>query len=369
MNCGGLFGLEKINIVVFSYYLLWLPYRFIWHILKFFNKNPKVIFYCGDLLDYVVFEPVQKYLPRIPIVAKNRSVQKELADYGVNSSVYPSFPECVIMCRHALHKFPEPNIQKIGMRHGAYHFKKFTKASRYNAFDIYMVTSQKEVELAQKMGIHSTKAMGFPKLDPAFDGTYNQNALNHYRKKANIDDTKSTVIFTATWNKSGMSAIEKWVDKIGALSDKYNVLASVHPWTSAEFKETLRTTTGVYFIEEPHVLPYLMIADVFVGDTSSIIAEFCALDKPIITFRVPETRRSLEEIRKMLQEISIQIDKFEEVPQALEYSLNHPDEKSELRQKYNQIMFYNLDGNAGKRAAEAIAELVPSLEIREETDE
>jgi len=57
--------------------------------------------------------------------------------------------------------------------------------------------------------------------------------------------------------------------------------------TSGRYVRTLRRMKGIHFVEDPDILPYLILADCLIGDTSSIIAEFCALDKPIVTFSVP----------------------------------------------------------------------------------
>ena len=97
---------------------------------------------------------------------------------------------------------------------------------------------------------------------------------------------------------------------------------------------------------------------VFIGDYNSLIGEACALDKPIITFRVPESKRSIKEITRMIENISIRIDGFDELHSAIEQSLNNPDELISARKSANEIIFYALDGNAGKRAAEEIKELL-----------
>ncbi len=94
-----------------------------------------------------------------------------------------------------------------------------------------------------------------------------------------------------------------------------------------------------------------MIADIFVGDYSSIIGEFCAFDKPIITFKVPESDRTIPDVIKMIKDISIQINSFDQLNKAIEHSLKFPNEKSDQRKMANKILFDNLDGKAGYRAA------------------
>ena len=347
--------------MVLSTYFLKYPYRIIWRLLWVLKKNPEVVIYCTDPLDYIVLEPVLKYLPAIPIIVKNRKTADFIKKKGKDYKRYPSFPKAVIMSRHAAHKFPENKVIKIGFRHGAYHFKAFSKAQYYNAFDVYFVTSQKEVKLAKEMGITSTEAIGFPKLDPAFNDNYCERTLESFRNNANIHQNKKTVIFTATWDRSGMSAINQWIDILPELRDRYNILVTVHPWTSRKYIDRLCDLEGIFFIENPEVLPYLMISDVMVGDTSSIIAEFCALDKPIVTFKVDGGRRMLKEINQLLQDISVRIENAGQLDAAIEKCLRDPMERSQQRQNANRIMFDRLDGQAASRAVIKLKEWIPRL--------
>ncbi|UCE06304.1 MAG: CDP-glycerol glycerophosphotransferase family protein, partial [bacterium] len=355
----------KINgaliCMVLSYYLYKYPYKLVWHIFKFLNKNPTAVAYCADPLDYVVLEPVLKYLPRISIVVKNSKTTRYLKKKGKPYKRMPCFPRAVIMSRHATHKFPEQKIIKIGFRHGAFHFKTLANARYYNDFDLYFMTSEREVEQAKARGIVTARAIGFPKLDPISNTSLDRTMIDAVKRQANFDHKKKTVIFTATWDKSGMSAIDRWIDTIDDLSQFYNILVTVHPWTSRKYLKKLRIIDSVFFIEDPNVLPYLVIADVLVGDTSSIIAEFCALDKPIITFKVVETKRTVPEITRLLKDISIQIENVDQLKDAIEYSLNNPEKKSEERQQARRMIFDKLDGQAGRRAAEIIKEKIPFL--------
>lgn len=340
-------------------YVIYIPYRVTWAICRSFRQNPLVVFYCGSYVDYVVFREVHRHLPEVRVVTKNRRVQKELLRYGVESTLYPSFPDVVIMARHVARKFPEPRMIKIGMRHGAYHFKDFVSKKRYNAFDVYFVTSEREVELALKRGITTARAGGFPKLDPALNGTIDDDALNSYREKLGISAGKPVLIFTSTWDRSGSSAIDRWIDRLQELTEDYTILVTVHQWTSEIRKRKLSDTQGINYIEDKDILPYLMLADVMIGDRSSIIAEFCALDKPIVTFRVSGGRRRSLEIDEMLDEISIRIDTFDELKAALNEAIEHPEALSENRKKYNEIMFDELDGRHAEKMATIIRERFP----------
>ncbi|MEN8194018.1 MAG: CDP-glycerol glycerophosphotransferase family protein [Bacteroidota bacterium] len=340
------------------YYIYKYPYKLGWYIAKLFNKNRDLIFYCADPLDYEMFLPIKNNLSKVEIVAKNEKTRNYLNDIGVPFLSMPVFPQAVIMARHSPYKFPVKKIIKIGFDHGLYQFKRWTDPQNYNRFNIYFVSSEEQVKTAKILGITTTKAIGYPKLDKAFDGTYNDDYLSKIKTELQLDKNKKTIIFTSTWDVDGLSALDRWIDHVGELTDKYNVLITVHTWTKKNKVEKLKKVKGAVFLDAFDVTPYIMISNVFVGDYNSLIGEACALDKPIITFRVPESKRSIEEIRDMISRISIQIDSFDEINKAIESSLNNPTAKSDERQKANEIMYYKLDGNAGKRAAESIKQIL-----------
>ena len=341
----------------YSQYIIYLPYRLIWNLKKLmrilFHKDIDIVFYCGTPVDYVVVKNVIELLPRCRIVAKNRKIRNVLINnYGINKcGLYPAYPDVLIATRHIARKFPEKQMMKFGMRHGAYHFKDFVSAKRYNAFDYFLVTSQKEVELAVQKGIYNAVAVGFPKLDDAFNGKISINDLTELKNELSLDPKKPTIIFTATWEKSGMSAVEKWADRLSELVGDYNVLVTLHSWVTDKNRMIIKMNHQVHYIESKTILRYLMISDVMVGDISSIIAEFCALDKPIITFRTGRGKRTNDDILEMLDQISFRVDSFEELTRALKNAITDPGYHSNARNNYNKIMFDELDGNASIRAA------------------
>ena len=354
--------------MVFSYYIYKYPYRLIWRIRRLFRKGFDLAFYCADPIDWIILSRLREYLPPLRIIASGNATKAYLRERGIAFQSMPAFPDAVIMSRHAAHKFPEKRIMKFGLRHGVYHFKRFTSARNYNLFDLYFVTSSREEEIARSLGIRSARAAGFPKLDPAFDGTYPEDRLDVYRRNCGLDRQKKTVLFTATWEKSGMSAVQLWKDRIGDLTNRYNVLVTLHPWISGKVRQSIAELPGIYFIADYDVLPYMLIADVMVGDTSSIIGEFCVLDKPIITFRVPDARRMLPEIRELLESISMRVATFDEMETALRRITEAGDDRKEQRVRANRIMFDKLDGLAGKRiTGEIVAYLEKSGKSAEES--
>ena len=347
--------------MVLSYYLLKIPYTVIWEVRELLNLNKDVMLYCANALDYQIFTPVQKHLPPLKVIAKDKKAQQELAAIGVKSKVYPVFPKGVIMCRQAGYKFPASRMKKVGMRHGAYTFKPFANTKGYNLLDHFYMTSSREVERAEAVGITCARAVGFPKLDPMFDGSVDDSQLQTLAQNAGLDDNKPTLLFTATWNDSGVSAISHWYDKLAGLTADYNILVTVHPWTKDEIKQTIKNTPQVFFIDTADIVPYIQLADVCIGDTSSVLAECCALEKDMVTFAVDDGKRTVQEVKQLIKEFSIQIDSFDQLQDAIKQALTRPQHLAQARDKANKIMFDQLDGKAGLRAANYLKELFPQL--------
>jgi len=352
--------------MVASYYIIKPIYCLIWHILKPFRTKPVAILYCDDAFDVTLFKNVQKHLAPIPIVAKNRSVALALKKAGYTCSTLPAFPDAVIMFRNMAWKFPCKRIITVGFEHGAYNFKKFSNSRYYNMFTVFFMTSSHDVERIHKLGVTTVKAIGYPKIDSAFDGSISPADIHRLSTSINIDPTKKTLLFSATWDGSGMSAVDKWYNHLSELTAMFNILATLHPWVSAQYRETLKYTQGVYFIEDNEMLPYIMLADVCIGDTNSLIAEFCLLNKPIITFRVPPTPRTMPDVIALIEHISLRINTFDELSGALKMVLQKDDTDSLERQNAVKLFFDKPDGCAGKRAAEEIVGLLPGLRKTEQ---
>jgi 3-deoxy-D-manno-octulosonic-acid transferase len=328
-----------------------------WYIHKLIGKLTPIVFYCGDPLDHFVFAPVNQYLSNVVYVTDKAHVRLFLQKQGIICKNMPVFPKAVIMARHATHKFPVQEIVKIGMRHGAYHFKRMTSAENYNSFDLYLMTSIKDVEAGNKVGITSAKAVGFPKLDTLFT----EQSLSS--KTIQPIHSKPIVMFTATYTASKMSAIDIWLDRLYEIQDKYIIHVSLHPWIRNAYKNKLHNQKGIVLIDAVDTLTYLKSADVVIGDTSSILAEACALDKPMITFRLPSAKRSLTEIEEILSKISYQVNSFDELKEKIEYAINNKDELHNNRREANRIFFDELDGKASLRASQEIINLLKSRSI------
>jgi len=306
----------------------------------------------------ILFKNVGKHLNDIKIVAKNRKVKNEIKALGYKQvSIMPSFPDSVIMFRNMAWKFPCKKITKIGFKHGAYNFKRHSKAEYYNMFDLFFLTSSSEVEIVKNLGVTTMLDVAYPKVDSIYDGSITAEDLRLLSGIIGLDPDKKTVLFSSTWDGSGMSAIDVWYDKLSLLTDKYNILVTVHDWVSEKYKDVLKKNRDVFFIEEIDRLKYIMLADVCVSDTSSMIAEMCLLGKPLITFKVNNTARTLIETVKLIEKVSVGVGCFDELENTVERLILNPEMFAKERQEVCEILFDKPDGFSGKRAAERIYQL------------
>ena len=329
--------------MILSYYILKYPYILACYLIKLFRGKKQIVFYCDNELDYEICRNID--IPGIEYVARNRKIADKLKSHVTKVRTWPVFPDAVIMARHALHRFPCGSITRIGLRHGPYHFKKMIDPSRYNAFDLFLMTSAHEVEKARRCGITNSVDGGFPKLDSLLDGSIDSSTLQKLKNRLNLDPEKKTLLFSATWNNSGMSAVNLWYDKLDQLTDKYNILATVHPFTSRKIIEIIKSTENVHYIENVSLYPFMLLSDLLISDTSSIIAEYCPLDRPIICFNTGISKRTEPEVTGIINDLTHKIGDFNELAGRLDSIFDNPANLSDARKRALEIFFGDSIGN------------------------
>ncbi|MBW6479430.1 MAG: CDP-glycerol glycerophosphotransferase family protein [Bacteroidales bacterium] len=347
--------------MVISGWIIKFPYWLCWQIKQLSGQLTPVVFYVDSEHDYFIVEHI---LPHIEfpyrIVARNQKVVAMLAGYGIQASAWPAYPRILVMARHAFHRFPIKAIKKIGMKHGTYHFKKMIHPKKYNEFDLYLFTTGDETKMAARMGIQHGVEAGQPKLD-AFSHPRTREMSEEISKLDFFDPAKHTLLFTTTWDKSGLSAIDLWIDKLPELSKRYNILVSLHPMMSVYYFEKIRAMQDIYFTDSYHLPASMLLADFLISDTSSVMGEFCALDKPIITFAVEKGWRLTPEIKEMIKEISIQIREAGELDHAVDQYQSDKELKRASRLHWRKVFYGETEGSQGLKAAKVINSYVKSI--------
>ncbi|MCB5228688.1 MAG: CDP-glycerol glycerophosphotransferase family protein [Candidatus Cloacimonetes bacterium] len=339
-------------------------YNSLWRLHSAMGKLLPLAYFAPEEIDLQGFATVAKHLPPLSYISGCPPVIQRLRDQGQRPHTLLSFPKVLIMSRHSLHKFPCSKIISIGMRHGPYHFKRMTRAINYNRFDLYLFSSEADKKAAEEIGVKVGCAVGFPRLDPAFDGSITEGDLQDTRQRLALVPGKPTLLFSATWDASGMSAIDKWINALPFLAERWNIMVTLHPWMAAKYVKSIQATPSVVFLKQRDLLRAMMLADVCIGDQSSILAECCALGKGMVTFQTPPAAKALPHIEELLQGISLRIKSIGELEPACKRLLENPQLLATERAEANRLMFDKLDGQAGKRAAQSILKLLKDKGIR-----
>jgi len=103
---------------------------------------------------------------------------------------------------------------------------------------------------------------------------------------------------------------------------------------------------NVLFEEERNIVKFLLMADVMISDTSSVVYEFLLLDKPVITFKCNSNNIKWENSNS-----------YSGLTELVEENLNKDSFKSERKEVMEQYHPYN-DGNSAIRMIETVEKYI-----------
>jgi CDP-ribitol ribitolphosphotransferase / teichoic acid ribitol-phosphate polymerase len=172
-------------------------------------------------------------------------------------------------------------------------------------FDLYLTQGPYFTEwfqqAAHKHNDFEVKETGWCKLDLLFQ---HQTTLLEEKKKLLQQVGKRTlVLYAPTFSPSLTSAIVK-KDEIFALADREDIFLQIkfHDLMNAEvinhYRQLAESRSNVQIIDDRNILKYLVMADVMISDTSSVVYEFILLDKPVITIDSTSKNISWKNITK-----------------------------------------------------------------------
>ncbi len=121
-----------------------------------------------------------------------------------------------------------------------------------------------------------------------------------------------------------------------------------------KIKNKYRVLAGESFkiIDANNILPYFIISDILITDTSSVAYEFLPLDRPIITFKTIAR-----------DDKGINIIDAKDLLGAITRSLLDPTEFSENRQFYLSEIHSFTDGRSSERMINAIIDLISANSV------
>ena len=214
-------------------------------------------------------------------------------------------------------------------------------------FDVYctsgpFVTKRFE-EQRKKYGSFLVKETGWPKMDWILN--YPKKGL---REKHQIPKDKKVILYAPT-HSSKMQSADQLLAVFPDCVKKGEVwLLKFHEFMNNETRKIFESHAdeSIRIVDHYDSTPYLHLTDVLISDTSSIIYEMMALDKPVITFR------TLGKTDK-----GIDIQEPEELRDALDQSLKNPGKLQKQRVAHLKEVNPYLDGKISQRIFGVLGEI------------
>ena len=161
-----------------------------------------------------------------------------------------------------------------------------------NYFDLYLTQGPYFTRWFSKAAVKhkdfSVVETGWPKLDVYAKELhkYDPDKLSLLKKYS----AKKIILYAPTFSPSLTSApyVLSQIEEL-ASEKKYLIAIKFHDLMADDlidsYKKLSMSFENVLFIEERNIIKYLLIADLMISDTSSVVYEFLLLDKPVITFK------------------------------------------------------------------------------------
>lgn len=190
---------------------------------------------------------------------------------------------------------------------------------------------------------------GWPKLD-----VYGKDREKYSGEKKQLlqqYNASKILLYAPTFSPSLTSAPYLFNEmKNLAENEDYLLLIKFHdlmsPTLIKQYKIIAEAKENVVLVEEPNIVKFLLMADIVISDTSSVVYEFLLLDKPVITFRSNSRDKLWENVTDVRQ-----------LPEKVEQNLGQDPYREERRQIIAEYHPYN-DGQSALRMVKAVEEYV-----------
>ena len=190
---------------------------------------------------------------------------------------------------------------------------------------------------------------GWPKLDIYGKELhkYDSDKLSLLKKYS----AKKIILYAPTFSPSLTSAphLLSQIEEL-ALEKEYLIVIKFHDLMAKNlidsYKKLSMSFKNVLFIEERNIIKYLLIADLMISDTSSVVYEFLLLDKPVITFKNNSLAMNWDNLLSFNGLVKSVVRNLLEDP--------FKEQRLKVLKEYHPYT----DGNSAKRMVEAVEEYI-----------
>jgi CDP-glycerol glycerophosphotransferase (TagB/SpsB family) len=211
-------------------------------------------------------------------------------------------------------------------------------------FDLYLTSgplvTRRFEALARKHGYFQVMETGWPKFDHILG--YRSPGPDSPHRRSGI---RTVVLYAPTFSRRLQSA-GALAELLPSLArDDEHWLLKFHELMPPDVVDRVRDLGRRNFevVGSGDITPHLHAADVMISDTSSVVYEFLALGKPVITYRA---RRNVEK--------ALNIETPEELRPALDLLIENPGHGREAREAMLRQVNPYLEGNVAANVMEAL---------------
>ena len=216
-------------------------------------------------------------------------------------------------------------------------------------FDLYLTQgpyfTNRFQELKKKHKNFDVIETGWPKLDKYF-----KNEDKYFKDRHELlsnNKSKYIILYAPTFSPKLTSA-PYVINEIKTLAQNknYTILLKFHPlmdfkWIE-KYKNVAIENENIIFKNDSDITDYLIISDLLISDTSSVVYEFLLLNKPVVTFRNISNNIKWKNL--------LQYNDLEnEVTDSIKNNI-HRKSRNEIIKNYHP---YN-DGQSAKRMVDAV---------------
>ena len=170
-------------------------------------------------------------------------------------------------------------------------------------FDLYLTQgpyfTKRFIELSKKHKDFEVVETGWSKLDAY---SKNLHQFDTEKEALRLEYKVDKIILYAPTFSPSLTSAPFLISEIEALASNKNhlILIKFHDLIAkkliADYKTIVNKCDNILFIEDRNILKYLIISDLMISDTSSVIYEFLLLNKPVITFNTRSPKDTWENI-------------------------------------------------------------------------